>query len=54
MSFARPPARKKPSSPEYRWIAYLGLLVILYVALGMVFRGVEELRPVLSAVAGLG
>jgi YjbE family integral membrane protein len=38
---------------KYRWIAYLGLLVILYVALGMVFRGVEELRPVLSAVAGL-
>jgi YjbE family integral membrane protein len=39
---------------RYRWIAYLGLLVILYVALGMVFRGVEELRPVVSAMAGLG
>jgi YjbE family integral membrane protein len=40
---------------KYRWIAYLGLLVILYVAFGMVFRGVEELRPVVvSAVAGLG
>jgi YjbE family integral membrane protein len=38
---------------KYRWIAYLGLLVILYVAFGMVFRGVEELRPVLGAVAGL-
>ena len=38
---------------KYRWIAYLGLAVILYVALGMVFRGAEELRPVVSAVAGL-
>ena len=40
---------------KYRWIAYLGLAVILYVAIGMVFRGVEELRPVVvSALAGLG
>jgi YjbE family integral membrane protein len=38
---------------RYRWIAYIGLAVILYVALGMVFRGAEELRPVVSAVAGL-
>ncbi len=38
---------------KYRWIAYLGLLVILYVAFGMVFRGAEELRPVLAAAAGL-
>jgi YjbE family integral membrane protein len=38
----------------YRWIAYLGLAVILYVALGMVLRGAEELRPVILAVAGLG
>jgi YjbE family integral membrane protein len=38
---------------QYRWIAYLGLVVILYVAFGMVFRGAEELRPVVSAVAGL-
>ena len=38
---------------KYRWIAYLGLGVILYVALGMVFRGVQELRPVVSAIAGL-
>jgi len=27
--------------------------VILYVAFGMVFRGAEELRPVVSAVAGV-
>ena len=39
---------------KYRWIAYIGLAVILYVALGMVFRGAEELRPVVSAFAGLG
>src|ERR1700730_16102325 len=38
---------------KYRWIGYLGLVVILYVAFGMVFRGAEELRPVVSAVAGL-
>jgi predicted tellurium resistance membrane protein TerC len=37
---------------RYRWIAYLGLAVILYVALGMVFRGADELRPIVSAVAG--
>jgi YjbE family integral membrane protein len=38
---------------KYRWIGYLGLAVILYVALGMVFRGAQELTPVVSAVAGL-
>jgi YjbE family integral membrane protein len=38
---------------KYRWIGYLGLLVILYVAFGMVFRGAEELTPAVSAVAGL-
>src|ERR1700737_805298 len=38
---------------KYRWIAYLGLAVILYVALGRVFRGAQELTPVVSAVAGL-
>jgi YjbE family integral membrane protein len=38
---------------KYRWIAYVGLAVILYVALGMVYRGALELHPVVSAVAGL-
>ena len=38
---------------KYRWIAYLGLGVILYAALGMVFRGAQELTPIVSAVAGL-
>ena len=30
---------------KYRWIAYVGLAVILYVALGMVYRGALELHP---------
>lgn len=38
---------------KHRWIAYIGLAVILYVALGMVYRGALELRPIVSAVAGL-
>jgi predicted tellurium resistance membrane protein TerC len=38
---------------KHRWIAYIGLAVILYVALGMVYRGAHELRPIVSAVAGL-
>jgi YjbE family integral membrane protein len=36
---------------RYHWIGYLGLAVILYVALGMVFRGAQELTPAVSAVA---
>lgn len=39
---------------RYRWIGYIGLAVILYVALGMVFRGAQELTPVVSALAGFG
>jgi predicted tellurium resistance membrane protein TerC len=38
---------------KYRWIGYLGLAVIPYVVLGMVFRGAQEITPVVSAVAGL-
>jgi YjbE family integral membrane protein len=37
----------------HRWIAYIGLAVILYVALGMIYRGGLELQPVVSAMAGL-
>ncbi|KQZ99595.1 hypothetical protein ASD64_14795 [Mesorhizobium sp. Root157] len=33
---------------RYRWIAYVGLLIILYVALDMVYRGVLEVWPHLS------
>jgi len=38
---------------RHRWIAYLGLAVIVYVALEMTYRGVHELRPVVKAIAGL-
>jgi YjbE family integral membrane protein len=38
---------------KHRWIAYIGLAVILYVALGMIYRGAEELRPFVAAAAGL-
>jgi YjbE family integral membrane protein len=34
---------------RHRWIAYLGLAVILYVALDMMMRGAQELRPVVQA-----
>jgi len=34
---------------RHRWIAYLGLAVILYVALDMMVRGAQELRPVVRA-----
>jgi YjbE family integral membrane protein len=33
---------------RYRWIAYIGLLIILYVALDMVYRGVVEVWPHVS------
>ena len=38
---------------NHRWIAYVGLAVILYVALEMIYRGTLELRPVVAAMAGL-
>jgi YjbE family integral membrane protein len=37
---------------KHRWIAYLGLAIILYVACEMIFRGAYELKPVIGA-AGL-
>lgn len=30
---------------KYRWIAYVGLLIILYVALEMIYRGILEIWP---------
>jgi YjbE family integral membrane protein len=36
---------------RHRWIAYIGLLVILYVALDMIFRGAIELWPVVNDAA---
>jgi YjbE family integral membrane protein len=38
---------------KHRWMAYVGLAVILYVALGMVHRGALELRPIAGTLAGL-
>ena len=34
---------------RHRWIAYIGLLIILYVALDMIYRGAMELWPVVNA-----
>jgi YjbE family integral membrane protein len=33
---------------RYRWIAYAGLLIILFVALEMIYRGAIEASPVLA------
>ena len=30
---------------KHRWIAYIGLLVILYVSLDMIYRGAVEVWP---------
>jgi YjbE family integral membrane protein len=38
---------------NHRWIAYIGLAVILYVALEMIYRGAHELRPVVKVIADL-
>jgi YjbE family integral membrane protein len=39
---------------KYRWIAYVGLAVILYVAFGMIYRGANDLFPIVAQqVAGL-
>jgi YjbE family integral membrane protein len=38
---------------NHRWIAYVGLAVILYVALEMIYRGSHELQPVVKVIAGL-
>lgn len=33
---------------KHRWIAYIGLLVILYVSLEMIYRGFNEVRPLIA------
>jgi YjbE family integral membrane protein len=38
---------------RYRWIAYVGLLIILYVALDMIYRGGLEVWPYVQAYTGL-
>ncbi len=37
---------------KHRWIAYVGLLVILYVALEMIYRGSLEVAPIVQAMTG--
>lgn len=34
---------------KYRWIAYVGLLIILYVALEMIYKGANEVWPHVAA-----
>ncbi|WP_274629037.1 TerC family protein [Arvimicrobium flavum] len=36
---------------KYRWIAYIGLLIILYVSLDMIYRGGLEVWPYLAGAA---
>jgi YjbE family integral membrane protein len=36
---------------RHRWIAYVGLAVILYVALDMIWRGTQELVPAVNSLA---
>jgi YjbE family integral membrane protein len=38
---------------NHRWIAYVGLAVILYVAIEMIYRGTKEVLPVARGLAGL-
>ena len=37
---------------RHRWIAYVGLAVILYVALDMMWRGWEEVQPLVGTYIG--
>jgi YjbE family integral membrane protein len=35
---------------KHRWIAYVGLAVILYVAVEMCYRGILEVKPIVTAM----
>jgi YjbE family integral membrane protein len=37
---------------RYRWIAYLGLAIILYVAIKMIYEGAVELYPFVNGAVG--
>lgn len=39
---------------RHRWIGYLGLFVILYVALDMIYRGAHEAWPVVVSTLNIG
>ena len=36
---------------NHRWIAYVGLAIIFYVACEMIYRGAHELRPIISVAS---
>ena len=38
---------------KYHWIAWIGLVIILYVALKMVWEGWHQVRPLLAATLGI-
>ena len=38
---------------KHRWIAYVGLAIILYVAAEMIYRGAFELKPMVKAVVAM-
>jgi YjbE family integral membrane protein len=38
---------------KHRWVAYVGLAIILYVACEMIWRGAQELTPVIGAVGAV-
>ena len=37
---------------KHRWIAYVGLLIILYVALKMMWEGWHEVQPMVMGIMG--
>ena len=37
---------------KHRWIAYVGLAIILYVAGEMIYRGTKEVLPAVAAIGG--
>jgi YjbE family integral membrane protein len=38
---------------KHRWIGYVGLAIILYVACEMIYRGAHELKPTINAAIAL-
>jgi YjbE family integral membrane protein len=38
---------------KHRWVAYVGLAIILYVAFDMIYRGAHELKPIVNAVLAM-
>ncbi|HZG69027.1 MAG TPA: hypothetical protein VEZ12_20000, partial [Herpetosiphonaceae bacterium] len=39
---------------RYRWIAYVGLVIILYVAIEMIYKGAVEVWPSVASAAVAG